>query len=254
MLDCGVTGLIAAMPEELETVLGLIDGPRQCVEHGQRAFHLGHIAGKRVVAAYSRCGKVAAAATATEMIVRFNAERIIFTGLAGGLDHHLHIGDVVVADALMQHDLDARPLFPRFEVPLTGASRFRCDAALAEMVRRSAHALISSGIREAIGGDVADRLNIRAPSVRRGLIVSGDQFIASDAQRAALREALPEALCVEMEGAAVAQVAYDYGVPVAVVRVVSDAADDHAGSRFPDSLRCIAGAYAGGMVSRLFHF
>lgn len=252
MLDDGVTGLMAAMPEELQAVLGLIDGPRQCFEHGQREFHLGHIAGKTVVAAHSRCGKVAAAATATEMIVRFGVERIIFTGLAGALDHDLHIGDVVVADELIQHDLDARPLFPRFEVPLMGASRFRCDAALAEVVMRAAHDLVSSDVRPAVGEDVAGRLHIHAPSVRRGLVVSGDQFIASDTQREALRDALPGALCVEMEGAAVAQVAHDYGVPVAVVRVISDAADDHAGARFPDSLRCIAGVYARAMISRLF--
>lgn len=252
MLDKGVTGLMAAMPEELEAVLALIDGPRQRVEHGKRVFHLGHIAGKSIVAAYSRCGKVAAAATATEMIVRFGAERIIFTGLAGGLDHDLHIGDVVVADELMQHDLDARPLFPRFEVPLMGASRFRCDAALVELVSVAASRFIEAGVAEAIGLETVQRVHMRGPKVRRGLIVSGDQFIGSDAQRSALLHAVPEALCVEMEGAAVAQVASDYGVPVAVVRVVSDAADDHAGARFPDSLSLIAGAYARNLVSRAF--
>lgn len=59
-------------------------------------------------------------------------------------------------------------------------------------------------------------------------------------------------MCVEMEGAAVAQVAHDYAVPVAVARVISDAADDRAGSRFPDSLSLIAGAYARGIVRRFF--
>lgn len=252
MLDNGVTGLMAAMPEELDAVLTLIEGQPRRVEHGKRVFHLGHIAGKPVVAACSRCGKVAAAATATEMIVRFGAERIIFTGLAGGLDHNLHIGDLVVGEELMQHDLDARPLFPRFEVPLMGASRFRCDPMLVDLVSAAAARFIESGVVEAVGLEIAQRLHMHKPRVRRGLIVSGDQFIAGDDQRKALLEAVPEALCVEMEGAAVAQVAADYDVPVAVVRVVSDAADDHAGAHFPESLCLIAGTVAREIVQRVF--
>lgn len=253
MLDQGVTGLMAAMPEELEAVLALIDEPRRRVEHGNRVFHTGRINGRDVVAAYSRCGKVAAAATATELIVRFDVCRIIFTGLAGGLDHDLHIGDVVVADQLMQHDLDARPLFPQFEVPLMGVSRFDADAELAAAVRAAAEDFLGDrASRSAASAAAADHLHIRNPAVRTGLIVSGDQFIGSSAQRAAVCQALPQALCVEMEGAAVAQVARDYAVPLAVVRVISDAADDHAAANFPDALSLIAGEYASGIVSRIF--
>jgi adenosylhomocysteine nucleosidase len=86
--------------------------------------------------------------------------------------------------------------------------------------------------------------------VHRGLIVSGDQFVASATAVAALREALPEALAVEMEGAAIAQVCYEYGVPCAVVRTISDTADDHAPGSFMAFLTGIAGTYSNAILAR----
>jgi len=246
-----VTGILGAMPEEIEAVLHLMGSDTHTVEHGNRAFTLGSIGKRSVVAAYSRCGKVAAAATATEMIVRFNATEIIFTGLAGALDDRLRIGDVVIATELMQHDLDARPLFPRYEVPLAGVSRFACDAALRSQVESAADALLQGPLLKQLPEHVRARLGLTKPRLYSGLIVSGDQFIGSDSQRAALRRDLPDALCVEMEGAAVVQVAHDYAIPAAVVRVISDAADDHAGAHFPESLSLIAGVYASGIIERI---
>jgi adenosylhomocysteine nucleosidase len=86
--------------------------------------------------------------------------------------------------------------------------------------------------------------------VHRGLIVSGDQFVASTAAVGALRDALPDALAVEMEGAAIAQVCYEYGVPCAVVRTISDTADDHAPVSFMSFLTEIAGAYSNAILTR----
>ena len=87
-----------------------------------------------------------------------------------------------------------------------------------------------------------------AGQVMRGLIATGDVFVSSNEERAAVMEAVPEALCVEMEGASVAQVAHAYGVPVAVVRVISDKADGDAATLLMTALGSFAGAYAGGVV------
>jgi adenosylhomocysteine nucleosidase len=119
--------------------------------------------------------------------------------------------------------MDASPLFPRFEVPLTGRSRFDADADLADAL--AAAALRSPGAR-----------------LHQGLIVSGDRFIASAADSAALRALLPDALAVEMEGAAVAQACADFGRPFAVVRTISDRADDAAHIDFARFIEEVASA------------
>jgi len=110
------TAIVAALHEELASVLALMpDEHRQTV--GGRDFWLGHLHGQAVVAVLSGIGKVAAATTATLLIERFQVGRIVFTGVAGGLGAGVRVGDVVVAEAFLQHDMDASPLFPRHEVP-----------------------------------------------------------------------------------------------------------------------------------------
>ena len=84
-----------------------------------------------------------------------------------------------------------------------------------------------------------------------GLVVSGDRFVSSDAESRALRLALPDALAVEMEGAAIAQVCYDYEVPYAAVRTISDRADDLAHVDFAAFVRQIASRYSSALVSNL---
>src|SRR5687767_5781975 len=129
-------GVMAAMPEELDAVLGDL-AVATVEEVGGRRFHRGILHGREAVLVVSRCGKVAAAGTATLLLERFGVEAIVFTGLAGGAAPGLRIGDIVVADRLIQHDLDARPLFPRYEVPLLGVSEFGADRALADRAARS---------------------------------------------------------------------------------------------------------------------
>ncbi len=244
MLCDGPIGVMAAMPEELAAVTAMFDSCSPAIEHGNRMFHRGVIAGQPVVAAFSRCGKVAAAATATELIVRFDVQAIIFTGLAGGIGVSVRVGDIVVPEALVQHDLDARPLFPRFEVPLMGRSLFPTDTKLRTMLAGAAASFLESQ-----AGASPDCEPWR---VHGAMVATGDQFVACDLQRRAIREALPEVVAVDMEAAAVGQVAWDYGVPVAVVRMVSDAADESAGAVFSKSLEQRAGLYARGIFSRVF--
>jgi adenosylhomocysteine nucleosidase len=218
------TALIAAMNEELAALLPAIEGATtgRC---GGREFWLGSIAGQPVVAVLSGIGKVAAAITATLLIDHYQVDRMLFLGVAGGLGKGVKVGDVVVADALLQHDMDASPLFPRHEVPLTGLSRFPVDRPFSDAVARGAQRALAG-----TGG-----------SVHRGLIVSGDRFVSTGAESQALRDALPDALAVEMEGAAVAQVCHAFGTPLAVVRSISDRADDSAHVDFGVFLREVAG-------------
>ena len=240
-------GILAALPEELGDLLESMRAGSgvQTVTHGRREYHVGSVYGVRCVVTLARIGKVAAAATVSALIHAFDVEAIVFAGVAGGVGRAVRIGDIVVSDALMQHDLDASPLFPRFEVPLLGVARFAADPALAAQLAAACERFVAQE-----GAALAARFGTQMPRVHRGLVISGDQFVASAAAVEALRDALPDALAVEMEGAAIAQVCYEYGVPCAVVRTISDTADDHAPASFESFLSAIAGTYSTGILQR----
>jgi adenosylhomocysteine nucleosidase len=154
-------------------------------------------------------------------------DRLIFTGVAGGLGEGVGVGDVVVATELLQHDLDASPLFPRFEIPGRGISRITTDTTLSHVLSQAAHDCLKDAAR-----------------VHQGLIVSGDRFVSSRAEVRALRQALPDALAVEMEGAAIAQVCQAFDIPFGVVRSISDRADDDAHLDFQRFVREVASPHA----------
>jgi len=223
------TAIVSAMHQELSAVLALLPDEQKQVA-GKRDYFVGHLHGQEVVAVLSRIGKVAAATTATALIERFAVDRIVFTGLAGGLAPGVQRGDVVVADSFLQHDLDASPLFPRYEVPLYGTARFGTDPALTEA--------LAAAVARALPG-------VR---VHRGLVASGDRFVSSAAEALALQAALPQALAVEMEGAAFAQACHDYGVPFAAVRTVSDRADDEAHGDFLHFIKQVASRHSAAIV------
>jgi adenosylhomocysteine nucleosidase len=217
------------MHEELSAVLALMPDEHKQVA-ARREFWVGHLDGQEVVAVLSRIGKVAAATTATVLIERFGVDRILFTGVAGGLAPAVQRGHVVVADGFMQHDLDASPIFPKYEVPLYGTSRFATDADMT--------AALAAAVRRALPGT----------ALHRGLVVSGDRFVSTTAESVALQYALPEALAVEMEGAAIAQVCHDYAVPFAAVRTISDRADDEAHGDFVQFIREVASRHSAAIV------
>ncbi|HZY17287.1 MAG TPA: 5'-methylthioadenosine/adenosylhomocysteine nucleosidase [Ramlibacter sp.] len=224
--------IVSAMHEELAAVLALLPHESRQQVAG-REFWRGRLHGQEVVAVLSRIGKVAAATTATLLVERFAADRIVFTGVAGGLGPGVEVGHVVVADGFLQHDLDASPLFPRHEVPLYGISRFPTDPALT--------ARLAAAAARALPGT----------PVHRGLVVSGDRFVATGAESRALQAALPDALAVEMEGAAIAQVCHDCGVAFAAVRTVSDRADDQAHVDFSRFVREVASRHSAAIVREL---
>ncbi|PIT71696.1 5'-methylthioadenosine/adenosylhomocysteine nucleosidase [Limnohabitans sp. B9-3] len=241
--------LISAMHEELAAVLDRLPDEQKTVVAG-REFWLGHWHGHEVVAVLSRIGKVAAATTATTLIERFGVTRMVFTGVAGGLAPHVNVGDVVVARAFVQHDMDASPLFPRHEVPLTGMTHFPADADLRDALTAVAPLALADVVQSLPSCDWLG-LSLDAAQVHQGLVASGDRFVSTTLESAELHRRLPQALAVEMECAAIAQVCHDYGVPLAAVRTISDRADDAAHVDFPRFIQTIANRYSVAVLDRL---
>ncbi|MEN9888577.1 MAG: 5-methylthioadenosine/S-adenosylhomocysteine nucleosidase [Pseudomonadota bacterium] len=241
-------GLMSAMHEELALVLEAMPD-EQRVRVAGRDFWQGHWQGRPVVTVLSRIGKVAAATTATALIERFGVGQIVFTGVAGGIGAGVRVGDVVLAEAFVQHDIDASPLFPRHEVPLYGRSRFATDPAVSGALAQAAQAVLAR-VAEHLGPEAVREFGLQAPRLHTGLIASGDRFVATTAECRALQQALPEALAVEMEGAAVAQVCADYGLPFAALRTVSDRADDDAHADFSRFIRQVASRYGVAMLAQ----
>lgn len=235
-------GIVAAMGEELAAILAAAraEGPVQVDQVAGIEVERGRLAGREVVLALSGIGKVAAATTAAVLCER--VESVVMVGTAGGLRADVKPGDVVVATEALQHDFDARPLVPRWVVPSTGLDRVPTDPGLT--------AILLAAAEEVCAGHRADHaaLGLGTPVVHRGLVVSGDVFVSTAADAAALRADLPDALAVEMEGAAVAQVCHRAGVPFGLVRTISDGADQHAALDFPRFLDAVAAPYAHDLV------
>lgn len=240
-------GILGAMHEEVAGLAAHLEGER-VHEAGGRRYREGTLFGRPVVLAFSRWGKVAAAATAARMLAAHGVDALLFTGVAGGVDPSLRVGDVVVADRLFQHDMDASPLYPPLEVPLLGVSAFEADAALSAGVEAAARAFLASG---QLDPEARAAFGLHAPRVVRGDVASGDRFFASAEALAGLRARVPSAACVEMEGAAVAQVCFELGVPFAVVRTISDNANEEAATDFMRFVKSVAAIYSQRIVKRL---
>jgi adenosylhomocysteine nucleosidase len=222
-----LTAIISALAQEQAGLAQQLVNPAYSERAGRR-FVSGQLHGQSVVLVVCGIGKVAAATTTTVLIEHFKVTRIVFTGVAGGLASGVNVGDVVVGSHYLQHDMDASPLFPRFEMPLYGLSEFIADPKMVQALCSAAQSLSAK----------------HSFTVHQGLIVSGDTFVSSAHASKVLCAVLPEALCVEMEGAATAQVCHDYGVPFAAVRTISDRADDAAHIDFPAFVESVAGPRA----------
>jgi adenosylhomocysteine nucleosidase len=240
------TPTLAILSALAEEQAGLVEQLQeaQCISHAGRTFWQGRLGGLAVVLALSRIGKVAAATTSVALIERFGATRMVFTGVAGGVGPGVQVGDVVVGTGYVQHDMDASPLFPRYQIPLTGQTVLKADGALAGTLAAASEAGLA-GLRHAG----------RVPVVHQGLIASGDRFVNGQDETRQIVQSLRhhgyEPLAVEMEGAAVAQVCCDYGLPFAAVRTISDRADDTAHIDFPAFVRDVASVYAQRIITEL---
>ncbi len=228
-------------------MLPLISGRTESRRAG-RVFHHGRLGGREVVVVYSRWGKVAAASTATELIVAHGAGALAFFGIAGAVSDQVARGDIVVATSLVQHDLDASPFFPPTQIPLLGVSSLATDAAMARELEAAAKRFVDRGLRSA-AGEMWNQAGLSSPRVLTGQIASGDQVIFSPLARDRVLRAAPDALCVEMEGAAAAQVCHEHGVAFACVRTISDNADHEGEDHVRPFFEGLAGVYSRGIVA-----
>lgn len=242
-------GIMGAMTEEVASILSHMQNIKE-IKHGGRSFHQGDIQGKPVVLVFSRWGKVAAAATATALITEFGVTQLIFTGVAGATTADLAIGDVLISDKLYQHDMDARPIMPRYQIPLTGMTFFTAHAELIEKAQKAIDGLFAS-LTDKISAKTLTQFAISQPKCLIGTIATGDQFIGDRQKTEAIVREQPDTLAVEMEGAAVAQVCTDYDVPFVVIRTISDKADHTSEIDFPQFIEKVARHYSQHIISNM---
>ncbi len=198
-------GIIGAMDIELNGLVSMLKGySSECV--GGIEFHTGVIYGKKIAIAKCGIGKVFAAITAEAMIIKYSPSLIVNTGVGGAISPGLQTGDIVVADKLLQHDMDTSAIGdPKGLV--SGINKIYFDAD-----KRAVNILLKS----------AEKLGLKA---KCGTVATGDKFIANSAEKQRIAEEFSASVC-EMEGCAIAHTAYVNDVPVAVVRAISDSADE----------------------------
>lgn len=245
-------GIMGAMPEEVDIIREQMKDISE-VEHGGRKYYLGKLNNTDVVLVFSRWGKVASATTATSLITEFKINQLIFTGVAGAVSPNLKIGDIVIGEQFYQHDMDARPLFEKHVIPLTGMTFFKADAALIKRAESACNNLLKSPIEHiGVGGGALKEFGITKPKCVVGSIASGDQFIADSKKTEAILYDQPKTAAVEMEGAAVAQVCHDYKIPFVVIRTISDVANHSAHIDFPKFIDQIAKHYSENIIKNMF--
>jgi adenosylhomocysteine nucleosidase len=215
-------GVVVAMDEEFARISRRLENV-EVVHVGPREFLCAQLFDVNVVCVRCRIGKVAAASTVTTLINRFEVDAVVFTGVAGGVASHVRIGDLVVAQNLMQHDIDLKGVLGchRFDIPLLGMARMPATSELLDIAALSARSVVDSA--EYLSS--IKKFSPHAPQAINGTIASGDTFICSAREREVLVRGIPDLLCVEMEGGAVSQVCLEYGVPYVGCRIISDAAD-----------------------------
>lgn len=225
-------GVICAIPQELAHLRSILsEAKRQ--EIAQITFDVGALEGHRVVLAAAGMGKVNTGVVAALLADRFRCRVIVFTGVAGGLDPELCIGDVVIADRVVQHDcglLQDERLHPYQpgHVPFINPTErlgYLADPQLVERVKRR------------LGGIDLPLLSVTAGSARRpsrinfGTILTGDQYLHCERTRDRLYNDFG-GLAIDMEGGALAQVCESFGIPWLVIRALSDLAGAGSGLDF----------------------
>lgn len=248
-----VIGIMGAMHEEINTILQLMTDVEES-SYGMRTYYTGTIDGVKTVVVFSGWGKVAAATTVTSLIIRYRITDLIFIGVAGAINHELKIGDIVVADRLIQHDMDARPIMKRYEVPLLGVAYFEPAADLLAIAEKAIRGITGNQNRSFIEQKEIDKFSLAGTKVYKGTIASGDKFFANQMDKDTLLSDLPDILCVEMEGAAVAQVCYEYEIPFAVIRIISDESNENSHIDFPEFIINVSSKYSHEIIKNMFSY
>jgi adenosylhomocysteine/aminodeoxyfutalosine nucleosidase len=203
-------GILGAMQEEIKPLLEVFKDYEE-IKYANNTYYKASYKSYELIIAYSKIGKVFSTMTACAMIEKFGCEKIFFSGVAGGINKNLKIGDLIVANKLCQHDLDITAFgHPMGYVP-EGKVYVETDIALKELSQ-----------------EVAKEMGI---VLQEGIIATGDQFVSSnDIKDKIVLNFKADAL--EMEGASVAIVCDAYNVPYLILRSISDTADGKASVDF----------------------
>lgn len=227
-------GIISAIEEEVSSLLEYIDNA-EFITIGNRKYIHGNLFENEVVLVFSRWGKVASSSTATTLINKFNVEEVLFTGVAGSISNTYRIGDIIIGDRLYQYDMDGSPIFKKYEIPLLDISYFRSDELIRENLFKAANLFLKEEHFD------------NSPKNKIGNIGTGDKFI-TEQQDANTIANIDKILCVEMEGAAVAQVCYEHDIPFGIVRIISDESNSDAHIDFQEFIKSTATVYSCGII------
>ncbi len=220
------------MPEELGCIINKLENVKS-KKYGDFEIFSGiwtNTSQKKISlsVAWSGWGKVSSARATTRLISTLEETQkidlLIFTGVAGSVDKKLKQWDIVISEAVIQHDMDARPLFEKFVIPIINKKKISADKNLVEHFYTSLKKNIYKESTSIFG------------SIYKGLIATGDMFISDKEKLKQLSYEIPDLLAVEMEGGAFAQVAYQENINWIVTRVISDGADDDANDEFKSFL------------------
>ena len=206
-------GIIAAMPEELIHLTQNLDKPQEVQVMGN-TYYTGTIGKTEVVLVQSGIGKVMSAMSVAVLVDHFQVEAIINTGSAGALAEGIAVGDVVIADKLVYHDVDVTAFGYAYGQMAGQPLYFNSDK---EFITR-----------------IQTNLSQLEQTWHLGLIATGDSFIAGDDKIASIKSHFPDVLAVEMEGAAIAQAAQALDLPFLVIRAMSDNANHEASISFDE--------------------
>ena len=207
-MSCKVDfGIIGALEEEVSYLISCLDN-KEVITVGGVTINIGNFGKKRVAVAKSGVGKVFAALCAQAMIIATAPSLVVNTGVGGALRMGLRTADTAIAERLVQHDMDTSAIGDPVGL-VSGINKIYFDAD------KRAISVLSDG---------AKKLGINA---KISTVASGDKFVASKEDKKRITELFDADVC-EMEGAAIAQVAYVNGVPFAVIRAISDSADEGA--------------------------
>ena len=204
-----LTGIIGAMAVEIDAIKAIIENPT-AERVGNIEFIRGHLCGQDVVVAQCGIGKVFAAICAEAMILKYSPDRIINTGVAGTLSDKVGLLDIAVSTSVVEHDMDTSPLGDPVGL-ISGINIVNIPAS------------------EALVTKICKAAEHLGKNCTAGVIASGDQFIADRDKKNYIRDTFSAVAC-EMEGAAIGHVCFVNGVDFAVIRCISDNADDHAGA------------------------
>jgi len=204
--------IMGAMPEEIAPILEKL-GSYETTKYAGNTYYEATYKGLDLVIAYSKIGKVFSTLTATTMIDHFGAEKLLFSGVAGAISDTLHVGDLIVATKLAQHDLDITAFGHPFGFVPEGAVFVEADKDLIAMSKEVALEM--------------DKV------IQEGIIATGDQFVANEDRKNWIGSTF-NADALEMEGASVAVVCDALDIPFFILRAISDAADMDASFSFDE--------------------